>query len=106
MRQACCIARLSCLPQGLFLLQGHLLLLPWRLVEDTFLLSLVKVVDMVQLGVDGLDVVDELKVLARVDGVHGDKGPRCVASVTVVVLVFFFWLLAVAMPVPGDDLTG
>jgi butyrate kinase len=29
------------------------------------------VVDLVRLWIDGPDVVDELKVLARVDGVHG-----------------------------------
>lgn len=48
----------------------NLLLLPGTLVQDLFLNSSVKVVDLVKLWVDRLDVVDELKVLASIGGVH------------------------------------
>lgn len=48
----------------------NLLLLPGTLVQDLFLNSSVKVVDLVELRVDRLDVVDELKVLASIGGVH------------------------------------
>ena len=48
----------------------NLLLLPGTLVQDLFLNSSVKVVDLVELWVDRLDVVDELKVLASIGGVH------------------------------------
>lgn len=48
----------------------NLLLLPGTLVQDLFLNSSVKVIDLVELWVDRLDVVDELKVLASIGGVH------------------------------------